>query len=494
MRSAAISGRFRTAALPLPDPTGNVQLMIRGNGFPDYNQVIDDAQGTSISVTGVITSTGRAKNYTSSLLFNGSAYLSVNNTDNRFQLGSADFDICFWVFPTQVPAPGSYPGLMSVRVNSGLQSWSILINGDANRVMMELVTSTGTLYLTSSSPPVINDWNFVRAVRQGTTLALSLNGTFGPPVTSSASITPLTNPLTIGLLSTGGIGGYLSGSMQDIRFITGACLGITNFQVPVAPLKGNPRPEAAPFYSSLRAYWKLDDTSTTNNFLDSIGTNHLKTLDGTSASGLVTNAKVAKGQSLSQIDGRSLYGPLATTNLVLPNADFSFGGWMTFAANGSLITFLMGRIGAADATQIQAYVIFDPAGSGGLVATASTDGTAAGRVFTPAITTLSTNYHLVVLTFNRSANKLELRARSVSGSFFKSDVAFPGALFTGVTTANFTISGAAANGVLTWTGRAGVKIADECFFADTAITDAQFDYLFNNGVGRQLTSIQIDAT
>ena len=67
----------------------------------------------------------------------------------------------------------------------------------------------------------------------------------------------------------------------------------------------------------------------------------------------------------------------------------------------------------------------------------------------------------------------------------KTTTAFPGVLFTGSTATNFTVSEGLRGDTNFHSGnRSAVLLADNCFFVDKAITDDEFDYLYNAGLGR----------
>ena len=154
--------------------------------------------------------------------------------------------------------------------------------------------------------------------------------------------------------------------------------------------------------------------------------------------------KYSRSAGLARVNDRSLYIPRANTALDLANSDFSFGGWFRLGHDVSTSAFVMGRLGS---TGTSMYATITLEGSDGtLRAEATSDGTFSTRVRTAGIASAvwsTSEMQLVVLTFNRTSNQLELRFRRPGhsgGALVKQAVSFPSALFTGSSTSNFTIA------------------------------------------------------
>lgn len=258
-------------------------------------------------------------------------------------------------------------------------------------------------------------------------------------------------------------------------------------------------PEATTLLAALKCWWSLNENAASPTYADSHGSHHLTVRTGgsTTNTSSVTTATAKHGQGFlaNVTDDRCAYIPRSDTGLDLPNADFSFGGWFRPGQAPSTTSFIMGRVGSSG-SNIQAYLRLDA--SANLAAGASSDGSAVTA--TPSIANTiwsSSEYQLIVLTLNRTANQLEIRLRRPghsSGALEKQTVAFAGALYTTSSSANFTIAeGLSSDSTFFSSNRCGVSYADECFFVDKAITDAEMDYLYNSGSGRTYAQLVADA-
>ncbi|MBX3603185.1 MAG: hypothetical protein KF863_21400 [Rubrivivax sp.] len=262
-------------------------------------------------------------------------------------------------------------------------------------------------------------------------------------------------------------------------------------------------PEAGTIYNALRSWWSMDENAASSIYADSHGPNHLTARTGASTINTSTisstTAKKGRASNLNRVDDRCAYIPRANTALDMPNADFSFGGWFTLGFSAATAAFLMGRVGDATTTRIQAYLFIE--NDGNLKAGATTDGTISTRVQTStgigSGTWSGSEYQLVVLTFNRTGNQLEIRFRRPghsSGALLKSTVAFPSALYTGANNSNFAIcEGLRADTNFFSSNRSAAFLADECFFVDKALSDAEVNYLYAAGAGRSYSELRTDA-
>jgi hypothetical protein len=263
-------------------------------------------------------------------------------------------------------------------------------------------------------------------------------------------------------------------------------------------------PEAASIYGALRSWWALDDNDASSTYVDLHGSNPmtLRTGGSTTATSVIssnasTDARVGRGAAMARTVNRAAYIPRSNTALDLTDTSFTFGGWMRIGLAAATASFLMGRAGSA-AGQFYAYLILDGADNT-LRADITTDGTTATRTRTAGTTAWSSSeLQLITFTLDRAANEIVLRLRrpgANSGNLVKQSAAFAGALFTGSTAANFFLGHLLSSDGTFFAGdRNGIHSADECFFLDSAITDAEFNYLYNSFNGRSYAQLVADAT
>jgi hypothetical protein len=253
---------------------------------------------------------------------------------------------------------------------------------------------------------------------------------------------------------------------------------------------------SASILGALIAWWSFDENDSGDTYADSHGGNDLTLTDGGSFLSTTTIATNTPGQFVKNrasrmlaFDNRCAYIPRSNTALDLPNDNFSFGGWFNPNSIPATTTLIMGRHGGVDFTKVQAVIYIDSDET--LRVSATTDGTLSTRVRTSGIASavwaVPSTLTFVVLSFNRDDNLLEIRCARpgyASGAMQKQTVAFAGALYTGDTTSNFAIGDPFSNDTTsTAINRNGVSLVDECFYCLKAITDEEFEYLYNAGSG-----------
>ena len=269
------------------------------------------------------------------------------------------------------------------------------------------------------------------------------------------------------------------------------------------PPPDNP-PEAVSLYAALRSWWSLDENDSGSSYADLHGANPLTLRTGGSttatsaiSSNAATDARIGRGAAMARTINRAAYIPRSTTAMDLTNTSQTCGGWMRVGQAASTTSFVMGRVGT-NGLSAQLYMVIEGS-DGTLRVDATTDGTTATRVRTPGTTAWSASeMQLVTCTLDRANNEIVLRMRrpgANSGNMIKQSAAFAGALFTGSTAANFAIGHALSSDSTFFSGdRNGIFAADEAFFFDSAITDAEFNYLYNIFIGRSYAQLVADAT
>ncbi len=165
--------------------------------------------------------------------FDGSGdYLTVAN-NTALQMGSGDFTIEYWWYPTSIasyrnPIDKGYTGSGALLLQTG--------NGDGRII----VYASGSAVITASTAVAVNAWNHMALVRSGTSLVLYLNGA---SVGSATNSTNFNNTAALGIGATatapsgGGVGSFpIVGYLNDVRFVKGTAVYTAAFTPPTAPL------------------------------------------------------------------------------------------------------------------------------------------------------------------------------------------------------------------------------------------------------------------
>ena len=157
--------------------------------------------------------------------FNGSTdYLATPSSQTQIQPSTGNFTIEFWFYITT--APGDYINVFSYGAS-----------GNVLRLFLytpySLILWTGsTPLITANNSFIINTWNHVAVVRNGTTVTMYVNGvSVGTPNTGNS--TDYTGSLTIGF-ETGQP--YYTGNISNFRIVKGTAVYTGAFTPPTAPL------------------------------------------------------------------------------------------------------------------------------------------------------------------------------------------------------------------------------------------------------------------
>ena len=182
------------------------------------------------TVGGAQISTTQSKWGGSSMVFDGSGdYLTPQNNPQN-SMGTGDFTIEAWIYPTSVTSAGV--SILSNRSDAG-----------ADTVLICAFSTTGGLYfhtqatavLNSGTPPTANIWQHVAFVRSSGALRIYLNGTqIGSSVSFTSNLSS-TLPLLIGRDGTrSGPATDFAGYIQDLRITRGYARYTSNFTAPTA--------------------------------------------------------------------------------------------------------------------------------------------------------------------------------------------------------------------------------------------------------------------
>ena len=170
-----------------------------------------------------------------SVLFNGSnQYLSLPNA-GALNLGSNNFTMEAWVYPTSVSGNKNI-----FYINGNVSSYSAICLYIQNSKFAFLANQTGgypwTLQIGEVGPTISsNTWYHVATTRSGNSFYVFVNGTLvsGAPYSLSGA---LFNGTINSIGYQAAIASYFSGYISNARIINGTALYTASFSVPTAPL------------------------------------------------------------------------------------------------------------------------------------------------------------------------------------------------------------------------------------------------------------------
>lgn len=211
---------YNNGANPASDPSGSV-FLLKSTATNTFTDVGPNAY--TVTNVGSVTSSSATAKFAStySASFSGSNRLTVADTA-ALRPGTGSFTWEFWWYPTSLT---SYKTPMT---KGYVSSGDLLIqtgNGDG----IPLVYASGSVVLTSSTAVTNNTWNHVALARNGTAMAMYINGTSVGTATNSTNFNS-TAALGIGDAAAGSSYGSV-GFIQDVRIIN-AAIYTANFTPP----------------------------------------------------------------------------------------------------------------------------------------------------------------------------------------------------------------------------------------------------------------------
>jgi hypothetical protein len=232
---------YTTAFTPPTAPltaVANTSLLTCQTNQPINNHTFVDYSTNNL----LITRTGNATQGTFSPYgenwsnyFDGTGDYLTLPTNTAFAIGTADFTVEAWVYPTTNNQAWS---VIFVGVNFGNSSdWGLYLGSGTTPLFPRFqFTNTGSDSIISNTAVVPNQWTHIAVTRSSGTARMFINGT--QTATANASTWSLANNLQkgIGAGYNGNGSTTLTGYISNLRVVSGTALYTANFTPPTQPL------------------------------------------------------------------------------------------------------------------------------------------------------------------------------------------------------------------------------------------------------------------
>jgi hypothetical protein len=321
--TALYTSAFTPSTTPLTAVTNTSLLTCQSNRFID-----NSTNAYAITVNGTpsvqrFNPFGTSTAYSTSVI-GGSGYFdgtsdwlnTPGSTD--WNLGSNNFTIESWVYPTASPAQ---PMIIGQWTSS--YAWTMQLSNDGNRYLRALLYNGSFNDYVSSTSLQLNAWNHCAFVRESNTVSLYLNGARVYTTTFTGSVSNSTAAVSVGGDNSGGqpLQGYITNS----RVVNGTALySGTTYTVPTAPL-------------SAVTNTKLLLNMTNAAIFDNAMMNDLETVGNAQISTSVK--KYGTGSLAFDGSGDGLYRP-PTPNLDFCTGNFTIEWWMYFSSKSGFQTIM----------------------------------------------------------------------------------------------------------------------------------------------------------
>jgi hypothetical protein len=216
----------------------NTVLLLHGDGInAANNSVFLDSSSFNNNITKVGTTIqGTFSPFSTtgwSNIFNGTTdYLSVP-TSTEFNIGSSNFTVEGWIYPTSVASTAL---VVERRVSGGFVAgdWGLYIFS-SNLVFFAHNYDAGGNAVLTSGAITANVWTHFALVRSGSTTSLYINGVLAAS-TSAVTISTNTSDITIGADIGSGTRWFFPGYISNLRFVNGTAVYTGNFSTPTSEL------------------------------------------------------------------------------------------------------------------------------------------------------------------------------------------------------------------------------------------------------------------
>lgn len=252
--------------------------------------------------------------------------------------------------------------------------------------------------------------------------------------------------------------------------------------------------DAVSIYANLVSWWDFEENSAGTQFLDSFGTNHLSSRDasGALATSGASTATGKVGRGFLPAVARTPYIPRTNTGMDVPNSNWSFVIWVPVVSTSIAATarFIAGRIGSSTASQW----VLSMDGTTNAFQFSAYNSSAVATSANSGVSVSSPGNKLVACSFDRTNNLIRIRVKDAVNDV-NVPVAFANPLYTTASTNNFCFNGGmSADGTLFSGGRdCPVSFMDCALYRSGVTTEAEFQYLYNSGAGKNFATFAADA-
>lgn len=259
---------------------------------------------------------------------------------------------------------------------------------------------------------------------------------------------------------------------------------------------GGTVPEAVSLYSALVSYWEFEENDAGTTFTDAHGSNDLTSRTGgsTTATSSVTTSsgKVGRAYQPNGTVDRCAYIPRASTALDFPDANSSLLFWFSGTGGSAFTRYVACRMGSVDADHRWFVAINAAATSIDLTFYDTTTGT----VSVVSSIAPSTTLKLFCVTFDKTNDLIRLRIKG-GATDYNGTASFAGrTIATAASNANFAFGDWLYGDTTFFTGTRQPNQGnyDQACYLSKAVSDGEFDYLYNSGSGRSYAQLVADAT
>jgi hypothetical protein len=217
-------------------PTAPLTTTSQGGSSPSLLLNFTNAGVIDATAKNVLETVGNAQISTTqskwgggSISFDGTGDYLKAPDDVNWDLGSSNFTIEAWVYPTASPLQ---PILIGQWTSS--YAWLLTLSNDSNRYLRGILYNGSFNDYVSTSPLQLNNWNHCAMVRESNTVSLYLNGSRVYTTTFTGSVSTSTSAVTVGANASGA--DPFTGYMDDVRITKGlARYTGSTYTTPTAP-------------------------------------------------------------------------------------------------------------------------------------------------------------------------------------------------------------------------------------------------------------------
>ena len=179
--------------------------------------------------------------YNYSSQFNGSNQFLSIAANSAFNLGTNNFTIEGWIYPTALPSTNGISNILA-QFDTGTGTTAFLFalynNAGTMQILMQPTSGVTQTAISGTYSFAVNTWYHVAAVRNSNNIYLYVNGAqVGTTTAYSSSINTSSTALTVGArLNNGAWQLGFSGFISNLRFVNGTAVYTSAFTTPTSTL------------------------------------------------------------------------------------------------------------------------------------------------------------------------------------------------------------------------------------------------------------------